>query len=316
MRRLSLGFILLAATAGGASAEVRSGSFRSEGLGREVRYVVDLPPSYASGSLRYPVVYGLHGLFEDSSFWERRGLAALLAEQRAKKAGEFLFVAVDGDNSFFLNSPIGRFQDLVTRDLVAHVDATYRTLPIREARGLWGVSMGGYAALRIAFLEPDRFAAVATHSAMILTRPPTAAEGAGAYQLAAFHRVFGEPIDAQRWAAADPLELAKTADPKRVPALSLDCGAQDRYGLAPGHRELERRLKERGIAARVETPPGDHGYEYVRTVFAQALAFLGDRLKEPAALTGTPRPRCGSRLRPRDRQANLVAWDAWRSRWP
>ncbi len=34
--------------------------------------------------------------------------------------------------------------------------------------------------------------------------------------------------------------------------------------------------------ARVETPPGDHGYEYVRTVFAQALAFLGDRLAKPA----------------------------------
>ena len=69
---------------------------------------------------------------------------------------------------------------------------------------------------------------------------------------------------------------------RRTPEASrrsrFDCGAQDRYGLAAGHRELERRLKARGIAARVAPPPGDHGYEYVRTVFAKGLAFLSERL--------------------------------------
>jgi S-formylglutathione hydrolase FrmB len=275
-KTLALGLSFLAAT---AAAEVRTGSFRSESLGRDVRYVVDLPPSYANGDQRYPVVYGLHGLFEEARFWERRGLAALLAEQRsAGQVRDFVFVAVDGDNSFFLNSKLGRYQDLVTKDLIAHVDATFRTVPRREARGLWGVSMGGYAALRIAFQEPDRFGVVVTHSAMILQGPPTAAAGAGTHQLAAFHRAFGNPIDAARWTEADPLALVQTADPARMPALSLDCGAQDRYGLAAGHRELERRLKARGIAARVEIPPGDHGYEYVKTVFAKGLAFLSDRL--------------------------------------
>ena len=276
MRRLALAFSLLAAT---ASAEVRSGTFGSASLGRDVRYVVDLPPSYAKGDQRYPVVYALHGLFEDSSFWEGRGLSALLAQQRdAGAVHEFIVAIVDGENSFFVNHPGGRFQDLVTRDLVEHVDSTYRTVAKREARGLWGVSMGGYGALRIALTEPERFGVVVTHSAMILMKPPTAEEGAGRYQLAAFHRVFGEPIDPQRWAAADPLSLVAAADPKRVPALSLDCGAQDRYGLAAGHREMDRRLQARGIAARVETPPGDHGYEYVRTVFAKGLAFLDQHL--------------------------------------
>ena len=277
MKALALGLCVVAGT---ASAEVRPGSFPSESLGREVRYVVDLPPSYAKGDQRYPVVYALHGLFEDSSFWESRGLAALLAEQRRSGAvRDFILVAVDGDNSFFVNYAGGRFQDLVTRDVVAHVDATYRTIPTREARGLWGVSMGGYAALRIALSEPDRFGVVVTHSAMILMKPPTAADGAGTYQLAAFHKVFGDPIDPARWAAADPLALAQAADPRRVPTLSLDCGARDRYGLAAGHRELEQRLKARGIEARVETPPGDHGYEYVKTVFAKGLAFLSERLR-------------------------------------
>lgn len=279
MPRSALLFMLFAAT---ASAEVRSSSFPSDSLGRHVRYVVDLPESYAKGDQRYPVVYALHGLFEDSTFWRGRGLAAILDEQRRSGAvRDFLVVAVDGGNSFFVNHAGGRFQDMVTRDLVEHVDATYRTIEAREARGLWGVSMGGYAALRIALSEPDRFGAAATHSAMLLTKPPTAADGASAHQLEALHRVFGEPIDSARWAAADPLALAETADPKRVPALWIDCGAQDRHGLATGHRELERRLKARGIDARVETPPGDHGYDYVRGVLPAALAFLSGRLRAP-----------------------------------
>ncbi|HET9314091.1 MAG TPA: alpha/beta fold hydrolase [Vicinamibacteria bacterium] len=278
MRWLILASMLVAPT---APAGVRTESFRSQSLDREVRYVVDLPPSYATGNRRYPVVYALHGLFEDSSFWEARGLAAQLAQQREAGAlPDFIVVAVDGGNSFFVNHAGGRFQDLVTRDLVEHVDTTYRTIARRDARGLWGVSMGGYGALRIALAEPDRFAAVVTHSAMILTKPPTAADGAGRYQMTAFNRVFGEPIDPVLWAANDPLALAEKADPQRVPALSIDCGAQDRYGLAAGHRELERRLRARGIEARVETPPGDHGYEYVRTVFAKGMAFLGERLAD------------------------------------
>jgi S-formylglutathione hydrolase FrmB len=281
MRTAVLGLVLLAVP---AAAEVRSGSFRSEALGREVRYVADLPPSYATSDRRYPVVYALHGLFENAAFWERRGLAAELATERdAGRVRDFIVVAVDGGNSFFVNAPGGAYHDLVTRDLIAHVDATFRTIPQRGARGLWGVSMGGYAALRIALAEPARFGAVATHSAMLLTHPPTAGEGAGRGQMQALARVFGDPIDQARWAANDPLALADQADPKALPALRFDCGLQDRYGLAAGQRELERRLAARGAAFEAELPPGDHGYDYVRTVLPKSLRFLGEHLLPPVA---------------------------------
>jgi S-formylglutathione hydrolase FrmB len=276
MRMAVLGLVLLAVP---AAAEVRSGSFLSQALGREVRYVADLPPSYATSDSRYPVVYALHGLFEDASFWERRGLAAdLAAERSAGRVRDFIVVAVDGGNSFFVNHAGGAYQDLVTRDLIAHVDATFRTIPQRDARGLLGVSMGGYAALRIALSDPGRFAAVATHSAMLLTRPPTAAEGAGRGQMQAFARVFGDPIDAALWAANDPLALAEKADPQALPALRFDCGREDRYGLFAGQRELERRLTARGAKLEAELPPGDHGYDYVHTVLPKSLRFLSEHL--------------------------------------
>ena len=168
---------------------------------------------------------------------------------------EFLVVAVDGGNSFFVNAPGGRYEDMVTKDLVAHVEATYRVVPGRKGRGLLGVSMGGYAALHVAFDQPGLFAAVATHSAMLLERIPSAEQGAGRWHMAAFNKVFGDPIDPALWAENDPLAWARKVDPKAVPALFVDCGAEDRYGLASGHRELHRILDERGVAHEFELPP-------------------------------------------------------------
>ena len=273
--------MLLALAAAPAAAEVRPGTFASASLGREVSYVVDLPPSYeGSGSRRYPVVYALHGLFEGSGFWERRGLAPILAGLRASGAvPEFLVVAVDGGNSFFVNAPGGRYEDLVTKDLVAHVEAAYRVVPGRKGRALLGISMGGYAALHVAFEQPGFAVAVATHSAMLLERIPSADQGAGRWHMAAFNKVFGDPIDAALWAENDPLAWARKADPKTAPALYLDCGAEDRYGLATGNRDLHKILDERGVAHSFELPPGDHGYEFVRARLEKSLRFLGDALK-------------------------------------
>jgi enterochelin esterase family protein len=281
--------VVLVAWAGAAGAEVRSSTFASTALGREVSYVVDLPPSYATASARsYPVLYVLHGLFEGPGFWERRGLAAALARLRESGAlPELLVVAPDGGNSFFVNSPGGRYEDMVTRDLIAHVESTYRVVPGRAGRALLGVSMGGYAALRVAFQQPSLFVAVATHSAMLLERIPSADQGAGRWHMAAFHNVFGDPIDPALWAENDPLAWARRVDPKRTPALFIDCGAEDRYGLATGHRDLDRILKQRGIPHSFELPPGDHGYEFVRGRIELSLRFLGERLRQPAGGPGS-----------------------------
>jgi S-formylglutathione hydrolase FrmB len=279
MRR-ALGILLLLACP--AAAEVRYGRFASASLHREVAYAVQLPPFYAKSDARYPVVYALHGLFEGPRFWEDRGLAALVDGLWAKGAlPELIVVAVDGGNSFFVNGPLGAFEDLVTRDLVAHVESTYRVRSGREGRCLLGVSMGGYAALRIALAHPDLFRVVAAHSAMLLTKPPQDGE-ASRWHMAAFHAAFGDPIDPLRWAASDPLALAGAADPKAVPELLFDCGSEDRYRLFEGNQELHRRLEARGVRHRFALHPGDHGYEYVRAVLPESLRFLADALRPPA----------------------------------
>ena len=125
-RAAALAVGLLAAAAPAALAEVRQGSFASPALGKDVSYVVDLPPSYdRSPQQRYPVVYALHGLFESQGFWQRRGIDEVVARLRASGAiPEFLVVAVDGGNSFFVNGKAGRYEDMVAKDLIEHVEKT------------------------------------------------------------------------------------------------------------------------------------------------------------------------------------------------
>lgn len=167
----------------------------------------------------------------------------------------------------------------MTEDLLAHVASTFRVKPGREGRALLGISMGGYAALRIAFTRPELFRAVATHSAMLLEKVPSSEDGAGKYHMAAFQKVFGDPLDTKLWAEVDPLALAGKVDPKAAPGLYFDCGSGDRYGLFVGNEDLHKRLESRGVVHTFGLHPGDHGYEYVKSVLPRSLKFLSDALR-------------------------------------
>ncbi len=263
----------------GMQPSEKAKTFDSKSLGAPVTYVAYLPAAYETSKASYPVIYALHGMFEGSSFWERRGLEPQFVELvKSGVAPNAIVVTVDGGNNLFVNSTRGKYQDMVTKDLVEHIDKNYRTIAKREGRALLGISMGGYGALNIAFSQPGVFAAVATHSAMLLTEIPTIEAGARGGQMRAFTGVFGEPVDAAVWKADDPLELAKSVDPAKVPALYFDCGGQDRYGLFKGNEALHTILDGRKIANDFSISPGDHGYDFVKSVFTKSLGFLKSKL--------------------------------------
>lgn len=304
MRTWTTACIGLALWSSAALGEVRHETFAASSLGHDVTVSVHLPPSYAQGQTSYPLVVALHGLFERDGFWERRGLAAALDAMWAKQElPEFVLVAPAGGNSFFVNAAPGQaFQDLVTDDVPAWAQKQFRIKPGRDQHALWGVSMGGYAALRIAFARPEVFGRVATHSAMLLLHPPTAEEGARMGQMAAFEAVFGSPIDATRWAQNDPLALAEKVDTKAAPDLYFDCGSEDRYGLMAGNTQLHERLEARGIHHEFGLHPGNHGYEYVFTVFDRSLGFLTRNWRTPVAPSAPPAPSPSSPANPKSRK--------------
>src|SRR5208283_1139562 len=66
----------------------------------------------------------------------------------------------------------GDFERFVSHDLVAYIDAHYRTIPKRTSRGLVGHSMGGYGATRIGMKHSDVFGSLYIMSPCCLSARP------------------------------------------------------------------------------------------------------------------------------------------------
>lgn len=126
--------------------------------------LVFLPPSYAkSKSRRYPVVYALHGYSIGAEQWSKEiHVPQTIEGAFAQGAQEVIVVLPDSKtvhNGSMYSSSVttGDFERFIARDVVAYIDAHYRTIPNRLSRGLVGHSMGGYGATRIGMKHADVF---------------------------------------------------------------------------------------------------------------------------------------------------------------
>jgi enterochelin esterase-like enzyme len=138
-----------------------------EGETADRTVLVVLPPSYASQPRRrYPVLYALHGYSIGAEQWTKEIHAPeTIANAYAKGLPDMIIVFPDAKtvhNGSMYSSSVttGDFETFVARDLVAYVDAHYRTIPDRLSRGLAGHSMGGYGTSRIGMKHPETFGAL------------------------------------------------------------------------------------------------------------------------------------------------------------
>lgn len=143
----------------------------SQSAGEKVSYLIYLPPSYeAAKSDRYPVVYWLHGIGGNQrgipSFCQRLNDAIV-----SKKAPSMIFVFANGMVDSFYCDAINEkrpVESVIIRDLIPHIDATYRTIATRKARMIEGFSMGGFGAAHLGFKHPDLFGSISLMDAAIL----------------------------------------------------------------------------------------------------------------------------------------------------
>ncbi len=138
------------------------GNLEGDEVGREV--LVFLPPGYATEkSRRYPVVYALHGYSIGAWQWSQEiHVPQTIEGAFALGAQEMIVVLPDSKtvhNGSMYSSSVttGDFEQYIAHDVVAYIDAHYRTIPDRMSRGLVGHSMGGYGASRIGMKHPDVF---------------------------------------------------------------------------------------------------------------------------------------------------------------
>jgi S-formylglutathione hydrolase len=165
--------VLLAQTASGRLVEdgLDSPALAANLLGDPARreVTVYLPPHYdQEPQRRFPVVYLLHGFKAKNNHWTAPGfnLKELADDLISRGRSQPLIIVMpDCSNayggSFYLNSAVtGNWEDFICRDLVRHIDKTYRTIPKAAARGLTGHSMGGYGAFLLGMRHPETFGAI------------------------------------------------------------------------------------------------------------------------------------------------------------
>ncbi len=155
-------------------AEALEGNLEGEAVDRDV--IVFLPPGYAKEKhRRYPVVYALHGYSIGAEQWTHEiHVPQTIEGAFAQGSQEMIVVLPDsktvyGGSMYSSSVTTGDFERFIARDVVAYVDAHYRTIPKRTSRGLVGHSMGGYGAARIGMKHPDVFGSLYVMSACCLS---------------------------------------------------------------------------------------------------------------------------------------------------
>jgi S-formylglutathione hydrolase FrmB len=155
------------------------GNLEGDSVDREV--IVFLPPSYATDkNRRYPVVYALHGYSIGAGQWSQEiHVPQTIEGAFAQGARDMIVVLPDSKtvhNGSMYSSSVttGDFEQFIAHDVVAYIDAHYRTIANRTSRGLAGHSMGGYGASRIGMKHPDVFGSLYIMSPCCLS-----ARGAG-----------------------------------------------------------------------------------------------------------------------------------------
>ncbi|MCS7471547.1 esterase family protein [Stieleria sp. ICT_E10.1] len=149
---------------------LRHGTFASRIANQDVGYCVLLPEDYDLTSQRYPVVYYLHGGRPGD---ETKSIK--LAEHWVRLRQEhgiqpIIYVLVNGgpvshynvpDRVGVQGQPDALGADVFIKELIPHIDATYRTIADRQARGLEGFSQGGRGTMRLSLRYPELFSSVA-----------------------------------------------------------------------------------------------------------------------------------------------------------
>ena len=211
-------------------------------------YRVYLPPDYETNARRrYPVIYFLHGRSVDSKRPITAGyIARTDAAIRQGVMPPTIVVLAQGLNTgWYMDTEDRQYpiESVIVKDLVRHVDTTYRTMATREARAIEGHSMGGFGALHVGLKFPDLFASVTGNSPAMIEAVP---EGMGSQAY---------------WDAEWPGAVAKAQlDKVRRQRIRIIIGDQD--GLFEGAKKFSESLTALGVTHEfIPVPQSPHNHD-------------------------------------------------------
>lgn len=221
-------------------------------------------PTAARGCRNVPLVLLLHGIYGSHWGWALRG-AAHETNERLSREGSIppmvLAMPSDGlwgDGSLYLPHQGQDFERWIVEDIP---EVTRLVVPESGSGSLVfiaGLSMGGFAALRLGARFPEVFAGMSGLSSVTKL-----SQLAGMVQ--EDHSSLGIP--GPDWSLKEVFRRSSNLRPFR-----FDCGRED--FLIEANRELHRDLMEANVRHRYEESSGTHDWPYWRTSLEATLRFF------------------------------------------
>lgn len=208
----------------------------NDDFGRDLPFLVYLPPCRPSASSDLPVLYLLHGLAGNPEQWLDLGLVQ--AADGLIQRGE--------SPPFLIVMPWQRtgveLEPAMMTGLLPRIERSYSVLADREHRALGGLSRGAGWAFRIGFRHWQDFGAVGLHSPGLLA---------------------GDSFAIERWLPPEAVD--------QQPRIWIDIG--DRDPLLESTEELSARLDELGLDHELHLAGGWHDGDYWRQHLEEYLRW-------------------------------------------
>ena len=225
--------------------------FHSDTINGDVSCMIWLPPDYEKDeAARYPVLYELPA----SGGSPRRDtprVAALVSRAiREQRIAPMIIVGVPAlrGNTMYCDSRDGDYplETVIIKDLIPHIDATYRTVASREGRAVDGFSMGGFGAAHLGFKFPEVFGVIS-----IMAPPLVGPELQQPRPMQAWRNLFTTAMcnDLDYFRANDPFTLAeKSADALRDRTfIRIVAHSENEHWLVPQCEKLHQILLKNSV---------------------------------------------------------------------
>lgn len=242
-------------------------------------YTVFLPKNfYKDKSKRYPILYLLHGMWENNAVWATRGHLKDVMDRlvASGEASEMIIITPDaggGDPNIYQNGyfdmPGWNYETFFYTEFLPYVEKKYQVIGDKQHRAIAGLSMGGGGAASYGQRHSNMFCAVYAMSAL-MSIPE---QGAARFEdpngkLAILTRsVIGH-------SCINYVMLADEhqCDMLRSVAWYVDCGDDD--FLLDCNIKFYQIMRQTGIPCEFRVRDGGHDWEYWHSSLYQCLPFV------------------------------------------
>ena len=254
---------------------------KSEILKMDRKYSIYLPAGYDVSDQSYPVLYLLHGSGDDHTGWVQFGQVQNIADRviAAGLAGPMIIVMPDANTGVrgYFNAIQGNFnyEDFFFKELIPHIEKTYRVRSERRYRAVSGLSMGGGGTIFYALHQPELFAAAAPLSASTgnwdleqfkqRTRNNSATSGLSDKQIEDFfHRHSIESI----------IKNASEEELRRIKSIRWYISNGDDDFLYEGNARMHILFRQNEIPHEFRIKDGGHTWTYWRMELPLVMEFV------------------------------------------